>query len=181
MSLFCRVIGGPERRQDIGRLACVRSENGRLYPLIVLTTYAGKFEGAPVYVHHSDLRDFDGPGLLGWISGVTFARRDSSLLAEIEPVGGREQDLVSDHAGQGWGVSWEGSYQSKPRRGIEVVTAITEVLSVDLTPHPAAGGAFLTQEKFNYLRGDNQNERFSKTTRGVPSKARRATPRAAAP
>lgn len=151
--MFIRIIGGPDRRRDIARLACVSSDNGRVYPLLMLATYSNRFEGRPVYVHHSNQRSIEGPGLLGWVTGVTFSRADSSLIGMIEPVAGREEALVSDRAGWGWGVSWEGTYTKIPRRGIEVVTAIVEVRSIDLTPAPAAGGAFLTESNYLKLRG----------------------------
>ena len=154
--LFVRVIGGNEIRRDIADLPCIFSTNGTYYPLPILKQRADRFNRARCFIHHTADRSLNAV-LLGWVDEVFFSEQDSSLLGVIECVGQTEYTLASAFAGV-WGISWQGATTQVPykKTGHIVVIDIDAVKTIDVVQKPAAGGAFLSEAEFNYLRGDNQ-------------------------
>ena len=120
-----------------------KSVNGRRYPPKVLRQATHKYEGSKVYLNHPDAKDgmFDRP-FGDWVGVVRNVRSKSDGLygdIHLRQKGEHFESILeaAESFSECFGLSHVADCKSKFRDGVEEISEIIEIFSVDLVTDPA--------------------------------------------
>jgi len=125
----------------------LESANGRTYPREVLARAAAKYEGANVYLDHSEARN--GRGVREWFGKIrnprprADGRLEGDLHYETNNSFAREFESRVKNFPDSLGMSHVVQAQTSLRAGREIVEEIETVESVDLVASPATASGIL--------------------------------------
>lgn len=168
-----------DRANDVIRNVKVigfKSDNGREYPRETLEKARPMYEGKKVYANHPDRpgQPRDVEDLIGTLVNVRMA--EDGLRADLayNPKHPLAESLIEDaQKHKGWyGLSHNADGKVERRNGVDVVTEIVHVKSVDLVTEPATNANLWESKTMPKIKISDLFERLT-TSAKLPRKTRK--------